>query len=619
MNKRFIIEKLVVSGSGIKAASLSFSSGTNLIIGSSDTGKSYIFQCINYLLGGYICPKDIPESQNYTHAFLQLKIDDGSKYTISRQLRNNSKAYFSKTEIEKHENSKTEICIKNNTSEGNNISELLLSLMGIQDIMIKTNSNNKTRKLSYRDIARLTLIDEERIITEGSPVYSSKDNYTSFTAEQSAFKYLLTERDDKNLIEKEERKVRESRIGGKLELLDRLIKSKTDSITELQKSLTTITSAELQRKIEELLSDIKESSSKIEEFTNRRDLLYKSQQEKKSNRLKLKELLGRFYLLKDHYKSDLNRLNFILDGEFLFSQLVAKDCPLCGTLMAEEHLKCLSNSIDINSVKIEGKKIELKMQDLADTIRISESEIKTLTNEINNIDNELKNIEVLIDSELKPIKQSLHEKLRSLIKLKNIEQEILMKENDRTSYNIEKATLELELLNKSKNETDDVSIEHNSIHSFCKTVEFILKEWKYPNLTKVEFNSNHRIYDIEISGRRRNSHGKGVRALSYAAFTIGLLDFCISTGKPHPGIVVLDSPLTTYHKNQGQELKFEKEDEADENMQNAFFEYLSNNSSNKQIIILDNKVPLSNIIEKVNYIQFSDDSDSLRKGFFPIS
>lgn len=126
----------------------------------------------------------------------------------------------------------------------------------------------------------------------------------------------------------------------------------------------------------------------------------------------------------------------------------------------------------------------------------------------------------------------------------------------------------------------------------------------------------HKVYDITISNRRRNSHGKGIRSLSYAAFTIGLLDYCINKGNPHPGIVVSDSPLTTYHNNKEQQI-MGNEDEASEDRQNAFYKYVSAIPTNRQIIILDNKIPNADIIEKVNYVQFSSDADSIRKGFFP--
>jgi hypothetical protein len=44
----------------------------------------------------------------------------------------------------------------------------------------------------------------------------------------------------------------------------------------------------------------------------------------------------------------------------------------------------------------------------------------------------------------------------------------------------------------------------------------------------------------------RSAHGKGVRAILHAAFTIGLAQYCFDRDIAHPGFVVLDSPLVTY-------------------------------------------------------------------------
>jgi hypothetical protein len=149
------------------------------------------------------------------------------------------------------------------------------------------------------------------------------------------------------------------------------------------------------------------------------------------------------------------------------------------------------------------------------------------------------------------------------------------------------------------------------LKTFAQHTEKYLKEWKFPGLTTVEFNSNHKVFDLTISGRGRNSHGKGVRAISYSAFTFGLLNYCIENGKPHSGFIVLDSPLTTYHNNQ----KRESGDEVNSDMQDSFFNSLTYIKDDRQIIILDNKVPSSNVIHDVNFIQFS--KDGFRTGFFP--
>ena len=48
---RFYIEKLVVSGGGCKTTVIDFQPGLNFILGPSNTGKSLIMDCIDYLFG----------------------------------------------------------------------------------------------------------------------------------------------------------------------------------------------------------------------------------------------------------------------------------------------------------------------------------------------------------------------------------------------------------------------------------------------------------------------------------------------------------------------------------------------------------------------------------------
>lgn len=48
---RFYIEKLVVSGGGCKTTVIDFQPGLNFILGPSNTGKSLIMDCIDYVFG----------------------------------------------------------------------------------------------------------------------------------------------------------------------------------------------------------------------------------------------------------------------------------------------------------------------------------------------------------------------------------------------------------------------------------------------------------------------------------------------------------------------------------------------------------------------------------------
>ena len=61
-----VIKRLLLAGSNKQNAVIQFTDGINIISGVSDTGKSYIYQCINYVLCSDTLPKDITEAQSYS-------------------------------------------------------------------------------------------------------------------------------------------------------------------------------------------------------------------------------------------------------------------------------------------------------------------------------------------------------------------------------------------------------------------------------------------------------------------------------------------------------------------------------------------------------------------------
>jgi hypothetical protein len=73
---------------------------------------------------------------------------------------------------------------------------------------------------------------------------------------------------------------------------------------------------------------------------------------------------------------------------------------------------------------------------------------------------------------------------------------------------------------------------------FALKVEAILKDWHFPEADRVYFDSKAR--DLVIAGKLRTARGKGLRAITHAAFTVSLLEYCREQGTPHPGFVILD-------------------------------------------------------------------------------
>ena len=61
MNKGFYIKALLVNIPGRESASIKFTPGLNLITGPSNTGKSWIPDCINYVLGAEETRIEVPD------------------------------------------------------------------------------------------------------------------------------------------------------------------------------------------------------------------------------------------------------------------------------------------------------------------------------------------------------------------------------------------------------------------------------------------------------------------------------------------------------------------------------------------------------------------------------
>lgn len=613
---RFYIEKISVQGSGKRNAELTFERGVNIISGSSDTGKSYIFKCIDYMFGAETLPKDIPESRGYTDIYMQIKTFDGKVFTLHRSLKNVSNIILSETPIEHFLNAeKVVLGAKNNTKDGNNISEFLLNLINVGKVMLRVNSNNKTKMLSFRQIAQLTMVDESRIITEGSPVYFSMHNFYDFTFEKSVFKYILTGNSDNDLVEIEEPKVFQGRIKGKLEIISALLELKNETIDKLSSDSNTVSSGELQKRLDDLLIKLQESSVKLNELTSSRKELFERLNALKSDNLRYSELNKRFNLLVEHYQNDLRRLEFISEGEHVFSQLVSTACPVCGNSFNENHINCLSDEKKVSfaySVEMEKRKVSIKLNDLKQTISVTEQSIFRNRDEIKLLQMAIDKLNHDLHNNLLPTQNRFQEDINFLYQIREKENKVIALNEEVLSLTSQKNIFEKELLSKTIINITGVDIENEALSKFVLNIQNILKEWNYENVNSVTFDETHKVYDIEISGRARSSHGKGVRAVVYSAFILALLDYCITNNKRHPGFVILDSPLTTYHSTQIRE----DGDEVSRDLQNGFFTYLSNMSDDRQVIIFDNKIPTVKVIKSVNYIEFSKFEKHLRKGFF---
>ena len=154
------------------------------------------------------------------------------------------------------------------------------------------------------------------------------------------------------------------------------------------------------------------------------------------------------------------------------------------------------------------------------------------------------------------------------------------------------------------------SLPDSIAHDFSLRVSKLLKAWDFPGKCLVHFDKE--TTDFVIDGKPRGSRGKGLRAITHAAVTISLLEYCLENDLPHPGFVVLDSPLLAYFKPEGDEDRQLQ----GTNLKESFYSYLVNHhSADSQIVIVENQHPPDSVLERLNMTVFTGNPNEGREGF----
>ena len=78
------IRYLTFCGPDREPALMSFEAGLNVIYGASNTGKSFIVDAIDFMLGGKGPLRDIPERVGYDRILLAIETLDGQEFTVQR-------------------------------------------------------------------------------------------------------------------------------------------------------------------------------------------------------------------------------------------------------------------------------------------------------------------------------------------------------------------------------------------------------------------------------------------------------------------------------------------------------------------------------------------------------
>lgn len=611
-----LIRYLAYFGPDRSPAALKFEPGLNVVCGASETGKSFIAESIDFMLGQENPVRDIPERAGYDRTRLVIESDGHEPITLDRSVEGgNFRAYEEVLYDDEPSTEARTIRWKHAASRTDTLSFELLNRIGYAGCVLRKNAAGATRSLSFRDMARLCVVTEEEIQRRTSPILSGQ--WVASTAEYAAFKLMLTGNDDRALVSSNDSPARRERDGGKIELLDQMI-------GELQAELDEegIDEDELKEQKEKLEASIEartEALSAVQrEFSSliaTRAEAAKELKKAKARVLEISELVERFSLLDRHYESDLNRLQAIHESGTLFVHLETKPCPLCGALPGDQHLEsdCDGNTeAVVLAANAEIEKILRLRAELDDTLQSLKAEALRLETRMPELQTQYDAIDTELGEVASPAvaqeRSSYNELMTELGEVRSSLEKIARLEKllaRRTELDTENGS------DDGSAQTTKTQISKSVLDEFAQEIQQILEDWDYPDASRVFFDEGKK--DIQISGKERGSTGKGLRAITHAAFTIGLMQFCRDRNLPHPGFVVLDSPLLAYWKPEG-----EADDLRGSDLKENFYRYLLGMSKDNQIIIIENEHPPDFVGKEAPVTVFTRNPSVGRYGFFPI-
>jgi len=180
----FFINKLELDNhndENVKPSKIKFEKGLNIVYGGSNIGKTFIYQCIDYMLGGEKQPKAIRESKDYLLCQLDIETYDGEQYILKRELRG---SFFTLEGKDIFKDNKKSIL------------SFLLKITKMEAKNIRIDNNGEVGKLDLEKLKKYFMIDEDAILVKKSHIMGKT------IKDKNSFKFLITQKDDSKIKSK---------------------------------------------------------------------------------------------------------------------------------------------------------------------------------------------------------------------------------------------------------------------------------------------------------------------------------------------------------------------------------------------------------------------------------
>lgn len=587
----YYIKQITLVRNDETKSELNLKQGLNIIYGESNTGKSLIVDCIDYIFGSKKKPR-FGDKLDIKKVEILLVVDDG-EINMSREVGSNDvivSSTFSEISSGTYKTGKTH----------NSLNSIWLKIMGIdENTKVLQTLNGKTQSLTLRTFYHTFLIDEGRAQSQNSVLSNGLgfDGRAS-TAVLSTLMFLATgENNLPNEVGKE-RIIRKERVDAVKKFVDRSLQRIGNTKMSDIEELSSRNPNELSDNINDLLNEIEAKEGVLKSALDEKNKIASEVIELDNQLHECKVLKNRNSILLTQYSSDIKRLTFIAEGDIHSSDYPKLEvCPFCnGKLSKDKATSCLDAAI------AEVDKIEAQINDVQSLQKSIEAEMIEFNDKKQQYIKRINEIDTKIRAELRPqisnLKQYL-EKYKSALNYHKAKEMIEQFSNVLTS----------ELKTTENEESKEVKIDIKSKFSevfeekLTKELAFLLKECNYQNYKSSSFDLDN--YDVIVNDQLKNTQGQGFRAYLNTIMALAVQNCLCDYGKYYPQLLVIDSPILS--------LKEKDDNQISETMKEGLFKYFINHQENKQTIIIENSVPKLDY-SSVNIIEFTKDENRGRYG-----
>lgn len=596
----FYIEKLMITGVNNEPSVVEFCKGLNFIIGPSNTGKSYIMECIDYIFGFEETEKKrfrFDEGYGY-NSFTLFTCTERGNVVFKRKL-HETKIYVSSTDplIESDEYSISLTAKKN-------INSVWLKMIGIEEPhKILSTKSGKKQNLTWRSMMHMFFVKQE-YVSRTSSVLINPSNVYQDTPSKATLLFLLTGEDGEKVITPEDKKIKAAKKAAVMGYIKETIKRLVLREEELNGLKLSMDNVDLQLSMNEVAAEIDDVQSQMNVAIDESKQLMKDIYNNNGKLAECNTISHRFNILRKQYQSDIERLVFVVEGEKIKAQIPQnKKCPFCeGNITPHKSESYMEASkAELNHIRTHLKELEKAEQDLS-------SKRNSIQRMVNELEEKKITIDAHISSFLTPKISNLKEKLDSYRRAIELSKEIDIIQQEERKYSAELFEKESETGGQDVVYEIKAYFNRENIVGIEDKLISILKSVNIGGYSSARLNMN--TLDIEIAGRQKSATmGGGYCGILNTILAIALMEYLDEEGKYSPNFLMVDSSVSQLSESE----YIKKID----NITAAFVRYLVAHADKGQKIFIEHKERFPFHIEEnenVKVIEFTKSKDHGRYG-----